>query len=138
MIERLGLKTRRNSSSANVNGLVNFSNLLIEEPNRETLDLSRGTQRLSNHISQRLESETSKDFIKITTSPGGPTSPTPGARIDHNTSDDAFKANYSTEILSKKSTLSLKTSFHLINITLMGLCKVFKNIEFRMKTEFIV
>ena len=52
-----------------------------------------------------------------------------GARIDFNTSDDDFKANYSPEILSRRSTLNLKTSFHLINISLMALCKVFKIIE---------
>jgi len=56
-----------------------------------------------------------------------------GARIDFNTSDDEFKANYSPEILSRRSTLNLKTSFHLINITLMGLCKVFKIIEEKLK-----
>jgi len=56
-----------------------------------------------------------------------------GAKVDFNTSDDAFKANYSPDILSRKSTLTLKTSFHLINVTLMGLCKVFKIIEENLK-----
>ena len=49
--------------------------------------------------------------------------------IDVNTSDEAFKANYSPEIAKRRSTLALKSSFHIINMILMGLSKVFKNIE---------
>jgi hypothetical protein len=49
--------------------------------------------------------------------------------IDINTSDEAFKLNYSPEIAKRRSTLTLKSSFHIINMILMGLCKVFKNIE---------
>ena len=50
-------------------------------------------------------------------------------KIDFNTSDEEFKANYSPEVLNRKSTLMLKTSFHIINMILMGLCKVFKQIQ---------
>lgn len=49
--------------------------------------------------------------------------------IDVNTSDEAFKANYSPEIAKRRSTLALKSSFHIINMILMGLSKVFRNIE---------
>lgn len=49
-----------------------------------------------------------------------------GNKIDHTVSDAVFKQNYSPDILSRRSTLTLKTSFHLINVTLIGLCKVFK------------
>ena len=50
-------------------------------------------------------------------------------KIDVHTSDEAFKANYAPQIANRRSTLSLKTSFHMINIVLMGLCKVFKTIQ---------
>jgi hypothetical protein len=46
-----------------------------------------------------------------------------------NTSDEVFKANFDSEVRSKRSTLMLRTSFHLINIVLMGLCKLFKTLE---------
>lgn len=49
--------------------------------------------------------------------------------INSKTSDEAFKANYAPEILSRKSTVSLKTSFHIINIVLMGICKVLSTID---------
>lgn len=41
-------------------------------------------------------------------------------------SDEEFKANYNPNVLKKQTTLVLKTSFHLINILLMGMCSVFK------------
>lgn len=40
-----------------------------------------------------------------------------------------FKSNYTPEMREKRSTLALKTSFHLINVVLIGLCKVFKSIQ---------
>jgi hypothetical protein len=49
--------------------------------------------------------------------------------IGVDTSDDEFKENYKNfnpNILKKKSTLVLKTSFHLINYVLMGMCQMFK------------
>lgn len=36
--------------------------------------------------------------------------------------DTDFKANYDPAVLEKKSTLVLKTSFHLINYILTGIC----------------
>ena len=50
-------------------------------------------------------------------------------KINKYVTDDDFKANYSPVILQKQSTLVLKTSFHLINYILMGLCQVFENIK---------
>ena len=43
-------------------------------------------------------------------------------RVDKNVSDDEFKRRYDKYIVQEKSTLVLKTSFHLINLVLMGLC----------------
>lgn len=43
--------------------------------------------------------------------------------------DAEFKAHYEPLILEKQSTLVLKTSFHLINIVLMGLCSVFDTLQ---------
>jgi hypothetical protein len=39
--------------------------------------------------------------------------------------DSQFKANYDPAVLQKKTTLVLKTSFHLINYILMGMCEMF-------------
>ncbi len=44
-------------------------------------------------------------------------------------SDENFKANYSAEVLGRRNTISLKTSFHLINVLLIGICKVFKDMD---------
>jgi hypothetical protein len=49
--------------------------------------------------------------------------------IDAFIPDEEFKANYSAGVLKRQSTLSLKTSFHLVNLVLMGMCQVFKDIE---------
>ena len=55
-------------------------------------------------------------------------------KINRFVSDEEFKANYSPVILQKQTTLVLKTSFHLINYILMGLCQVFLNIKENKKT----
>ncbi|CDW82893.1 1-phosphatidylinositol-4-phosphate 5-kinase [Stylonychia lemnae] len=47
-------------------------------------------------------------------------------KIDRYWTDEEFKAKYSPSVLKKQTTLVLKTSFHLINIILMGMCAVFK------------
>ena len=43
-------------------------------------------------------------------------------------SDEDFKKQYNPNVLKKQSTLVLKTSFHLINLILMGMCSVFEHI----------
>lgn len=50
-------------------------------------------------------------------------------KISMNVSDDEFKASYTPNTLRKQSTLVLRTSFHLINFILMGLCQTFDNIR---------
>jgi hypothetical protein len=42
--------------------------------------------------------------------------------VDKQITDDEFKSRYEEYIRHEKSTLVLKTSFHLINLVLMGLC----------------
>lgn len=54
---------------------------------------------------------------------------TSSKKITHKITDNDFKANYSPIALQKQTTLVLKTSFHLINYILMGMCQVFKNIH---------
>lgn len=44
-------------------------------------------------------------------------------------SDEDFKAQYNPQVLKKQTTLVLKTSFHLINVILMGICSVFKGMS---------
>jgi hypothetical protein len=39
--------------------------------------------------------------------------------------DEDFKSKYDQKVLRRQTTLALKTSFHTINIILMGLCQVF-------------
>eukprot|EP00347_Sterkiella_histriomuscorum_P022007 403332010 len=56
-------------------------------------------------------------------------------KINYQISDEEFKANYSPVILQKQSTLVLKTSFHLINYILMGMCQTFKNIQASVTKE---
>lgn len=51
-------------------------------------------------------------------------------KINRFVSDEEFKANYNPNILQKQSTLVLKTSFHLINYILMGMCQTFKNMQY--------
>ena len=46
-----------------------------------------------------------------------------------NVSDEEFKASYNPNLLRKQSTLVLRTSFHLINFILMGLCHTFDSIH---------
>jgi len=43
-------------------------------------------------------------------------------KVNYQTSDEEFKKGYSSNVLEKQSTLVLKTSFHLINYILMGMC----------------
>jgi hypothetical protein len=72
-------------------------------------------------------------FIKVTRVDDSDMPLTPHSvsqnKIGVNTSNEAFKANYSKHVRDRTSTLMLKTSFHLINVILMGLCKVLKTIE---------
>ena len=56
------------------------------------------------------------------------TQPNNKNKISANVTDEEFKANYSQGVLKRQSTLTLKTSFHLVNLVLMGICQVFKNI----------
>ena len=46
-------------------------------------------------------------------------------KIGININDDEFKANYNPNVLLKQSTLVLKTSFHTINLILMGICSIY-------------
>lgn len=47
---------------------------------------------------------------------------TPVKMVDKQITDDEFKSRYDEYIRHERSTLVLKTSFHLINLVLMGLC----------------
>jgi hypothetical protein len=40
--------------------------------------------------------------------------------------DSEFKKHYNESTLRRHTTLSLKTSFHIVNLILMGLCQVFQ------------
>lgn len=46
--------------------------------------------------------------------------------VDAKNNSENFKRGYEQIVLQEKSTVVLSTSFHLINIILMGLCSVFK------------
>jgi hypothetical protein len=46
--------------------------------------------------------------------------------VEAKNNKDNFKMGYDQIVLQDKSTVVLSTSFHLINIILMGLCSVFK------------
>jgi len=46
-------------------------------------------------------------------------------KINKQITDEEFKSNYDPMVIQRKTTLALKTSFHLINTFLMGLCQVF-------------
>ncbi|CDW79635.1 phosphatidylinositol phosphate kinase pipk5 [Stylonychia lemnae] len=56
-------------------------------------------------------------------------------RVNFMISDEDFKKGYSPNILQKSSTLVLKTSFHLINYILMGMCQTFLNIQNEVRVE---
>jgi hypothetical protein len=43
--------------------------------------------------------------------------------------DRNFKAKFEDGALNRQTTLVLKTSFHTINVLLMGLCQVYKNMN---------
>ena len=124
---KLGLT--HNRSESNFGLLNNTTQPLIHESGTESIQIMT-SNRLSDKRMTISESEvnpTNKTMNGETSlTPGGISSSFGAGRIDHTTSDEAFKANYSPDILSRKSTLTLKTSFHLINVTLISLCKVFQ------------
>lgn len=105
-------------------------NYTVRDPSQEDLthpDITLASNRYSAAV--KRQTHTATEFPHAGETPSAVFSNSFGAKVDFNTSDDAFKANYSPDIFSRKSTLSLKTGFHLINVTLMGLCKVFKIID---------
>lgn len=56
-------------------------------------------------------------------------------KIDIFMSDEDFKKQYNSDVLKKQTTLVLKTSFHLINLILMGMCSVFKRMSSPKNSE---
>ena len=121
-MEKLGLSTVRSES--------NFGLLNLSSPEEGDTLAATG---MSNGFTVKRLTLTGTEVSPTTKTMNGDPTLTPSGisnsfecpRIDHTITDEAFKANYSPEILSRKSTLTLKTSFHLINVTLMALCKVF-------------
>jgi len=122
LMEKVGLSTVRSESNL---GLLNLSS----PAEGDTLTATRMSQRMTTKRMTITATETSPTSKTVhgdpSLTPSGISNSIDAPRIDHTTTDEAFKANYSAEILSRKSTLALKTSFHLINVTLMALCKVF-------------
>lgn len=129
-MEKLGLSTVRSESNL---GLLNLSS----PAEGDTMTATRMTNRMTTKRMTITATETSPTLKTMNGDPSlrptGVSNSFGTQRIDHLTTDEAFKANYSPDILSRKSTLTLKTSFHLINVTLMALCKVFQIIEQKAK-----
>ena len=118
-MEKVGLSAVRSESNF---GLLNLSS----PAEGDTLNATRMSQRMTSKRMTITITETSPTTKTmhgdLSITPSGISNSIGAQFIDHTTTDEAFKANYSADILSRRSTLTLKTSFHLINVTLMGLC----------------
>lgn len=88
--------------------------------------MGNNSNSFGNHRVNPTLDSTGVVMIQRLGTPGSDTNAT--QRITVNVSDEVFKSNFSPQMLERKSTLALKTSFHLINVVLIGMCKIFMNI----------
>jgi hypothetical protein len=56
-------------------------------------------------------------------------------KIGGDIEDEQFLSRYDNAVLEKQSLLSLKTSFHLINNLLIGVCSLFQTMQAEEKAR---